>query len=374
MKIQAFKAHHLTCELEHTAWNSVMAHPTRPALVVEVVTTDGISGWGSASGSARGGEDRLAAAAELLPGRDLRDWGLLLAALTPVHGRGRGRNVVAAIETALLDALGRSLDISVAGLLGIQRQRVPAYASGGYYYDHLSDRRDLIGQEVSEARERGFRYYKMKIGRVAPEQDLKDVVAALEAAGDAMRVAVDPNCAYSYPVALEVGRALDDLGVLWYEEPLPKRQLDAYRELREKLEVPIAGGEGYADLGEFQQALAARAMDMVQPDLSGAGGFHACLDVAAVAAAHGVACFPHCWADSLHIMASAHLLAAMPESPGIEFGVPPLLEYDITENPIRLELLGGEPPVDADGCVVIPDAPGLGVEVDRAALTKFATQ
>ncbi len=370
MKIQALNVHHLTCELEHTAWNSVTAHPTRPALVVEVVTADGISGWGSAAGGARGGEDRLAAAAELLPGKDLRDWGILLAGLMPVHGRGR--NVVAAIETALLDAFGRSLDISVSGMLGLQRHRVPAYASGGYYYDHLPDRRDLLRQEVADARARGFRYYKMKIGRVAPEQDLEDVVAVLEAAGDVMRVAVDPNCAYSYPVALEVGRALDDLGVFWYEEPLPKRQLDAYRELRGKLEVPIAGGEGYADLGEFQQALAARAMDMVQPDLSGAGGFHACLDVAAVAAAHGAACFPHCWADSLHIMASAHLLAAMPESPGIEFGAPPLLEYDVTENPIRMELLGGEPPVDADGCVAIPDAPGLGVEVNREALAKFA--
>ena len=248
---------------------------------------------------------------------------------------------------------GRSLGISLAGLLGIHRHRVPAYASGGYYYDHLPDRRDLLRQEIADARERGFRYYKMKIGRADPEQDLDDVRAALDAAGDAMRVAVDPNCTYSYPVALEVGRALDDLGVLWYEEPLPKRDLDAYRELREKLDIPIAGGEGFADL-------------------SGAGGFHACLDVAALAAAHGAACFPHCWADSLHIMASAHLLAALPESLGIEFGVPPLLEYDVTENPIRLALLGGEPPVDADGCVAIPDAPGLGVEVDRAALGKFA--
>ena len=66
------------------------------------------------------------------------------------------------------------------------------------------------------------------------------------------------------------------------------------------------------------------------------------------------------------------LLAAMPERLGIEFGVPPLLEYDVTENPIRLELLGGEPPVDADGCVAIPDAPGLGVEVNREALAKFS--
>ncbi len=104
MKIQAINAHHLSCELAHTTWNSVTAHPTRPSLVVEVVTADGVSGWGSASGGARGGEDRLAAAAELLPGRDLRHWGILLAALTPRHGRGR--NVVAAIETALLDAPG----------------------------------------------------------------------------------------------------------------------------------------------------------------------------------------------------------------------------------------------------------------------------
>ncbi len=370
MKIQAFNVYHLNCTLEHTAWNSVTAHATRPALVVEVVTADGISGWGSASGGARGGEDRLTAAAELLPGRDLRDWGRLLAELTPVHGRGR--NAVAAVETALFDALGRTLDMSIAQLLGIQRDRVPAYASGGYYYDHLPNRRDLLRREIADARERGFRYYKMKIGRSAPEDDLDDIHAALRAAGNGMQIAVDPNCAYSYPVALEVGRALDDLGVLWYEEPLPKRQLDAYHELRGKLEIPVTGGEGYSDLGEFQQALAARAMDMVQPDLSGAGGYQVCLDVAALATAHGAACFPHCWADSLHIVASLHLLAALPTTAGIEFGVPPLLEYDVTENPIRMELLGGELPVDADGCVAIPKAPGLGFDVDRAALAKFA--
>jgi D-galactarolactone cycloisomerase len=287
---------------------------------------------------------------------------------------GRGLNVVAAIETALLDAFGQSLGISVASLLGSQRHHVPAYASGGYYYDHIPDRREMLQEEVATAQNRGFRYYKMKIGRAPPDQDIADIQAVKDAAGDTMQVAVDPNCAYSYPEALIMGRKLDDLGIYWYEEPVEKRNLEAYRELREKLSTPVSGGEGYSGLQEFRQAISARAIDIVQPDLIGAGGYRACLNIAALSGAYGIACFPHCWADSLHIVATAQLLATLPTSLGIEFGVPPLLEYDITENPIRLELLGMEPPLDPNGYVTVSDSPGLGVEINREALEKFSIE
>ena len=172
MQIRGFNFYHLSCELQHTAWNSITPHASRPSLVVEITTEDGLSGWGSASGGTRGSDDRLAAATELLPGKDLREWGILANALTVCNGRGL--NVVAAIETALLDAFSRSLGISVASLLGIKRHHVPAYASGGYYYDHIPDRREMLQKEVSSARNRGFRYYKMKIGRVSPAQDIAD--------------------------------------------------------------------------------------------------------------------------------------------------------------------------------------------------------
>ena len=90
MKIQALNVHHLSCTLEHTAWNSNTAHATRPALVVEVVTADGISGWGSASGGARGGEERLAAAAELVEtgGGEVAEMGVVVE-LEALGGRSR---------------------------------------------------------------------------------------------------------------------------------------------------------------------------------------------------------------------------------------------------------------------------------------------
>ena len=372
MQIRAFNFYHLSCVLEHTAWNSVTPHASRPALIVEITTEDGLSGWGSASGAGRNGDDRLAAATELLPGKDLRRWSMLTNALR--LSNGGGLNVVAAIETALLDAFGQSLGVSVASLLGSQRNHVPAYASGGYYYDHIPDRREMLQNEVSTAQNRGFRYYKMKIGRAPRDQDIADIRAVKDAAGDTIQVAVDPNCAYSYPEALLMGRELDDLGILWYEEPVDKHNLDAYRELRKRLSTPVSGGEGYSELQEFRQAIAAQAIDIVQPDLIGAGGFRSSMNIAALAGAYGIACLPHCWADSLHMVATAQLLATLPTSLGIEFGMPPLLEYDVTENPIRRELLGMEPPLDPNGNVTVSDSPGLGVDINRETLEKFSIE
>jgi D-galactarolactone cycloisomerase len=187
-----------------------------------------------------------------------------------------------------------------------------------------------------------------------------------------VKLMVDVWGAYTPPMALEVGRELQRLGVYWYEEPLPQAGYIGYEALAAELDLPVAGGEMLQSRTAFKELLDRRAVDIVQPDISICGGVGECMFVAELARLHGVRCVPHTWNGAIMNIATLHVAAALPEASRLAGVDAPLLEFDSTDNPfMRAELC--DPPPLRDGCFEVPSGPGLGVEVDETWLRQHAT-
>jgi D-galactarolactone cycloisomerase len=182
---------------------------------------------------------------------------------------------------------------------------------------------------------------------------------------------VDANHAYGEADAIRLGRALEACGLRWYEEPVVPENLAGYRHVRRALDIPIAGGECEYTAYGFRNLVQAEAVDVAQPDIAAAGGFTACRHIAALCLAHGIEVNPHVWGAGVAQRASLHLIASLPIANPSLFQREPVFEYDCSDHPFRSSLVD-RPVRHDDGWIEIDDRPGLGVEVDREALQRFA--
>jgi D-galactarolactone cycloisomerase len=202
-----------------------------------------------------------------------------------------------------------------------------------------------------------------------------DDLACMEEIGRALQgkpvtLMVDTNHAYGRAEALRLGHALEQYHLRWYEEPVVPEDLAGYRELRAKLSMPIAGGENEHTLYGFRELLGAGALDIAQPDLGSCGGISAARHIIAIAQSHGVEVNPHVWGSAIAQAASLQLLAALPVAHHSLFAREPILEFDRSSHPFRVQLVT-RPIQPAAGWVEIPSGAGLGVEVDRSVLAKY---
>jgi D-galactarolactone cycloisomerase len=382
MKIIDIRAWALTSDLAEPFAFSQGWVRQRAATIVEVVTDGGLSGWGEALCQGLQPPQIAAAAVRsafrpLLIGADAsrpevlwhrmyhqsRDYGL----------KGAVIGAISAIDIALWDLLGKSLNRPIHALIGgAFRERVQAYATG-FYRLHGRGEATRLADEAQRHLADGFRAMKIKLG-FGIDDDLavmREVRAAL--AGAPVTLMIDTNHAYGVADAIRLGRALEDCALRWYEEPVVAEDLAGYREVRNAVGCPIAGGENEFTLFGFRDLIGARAVDVVQPDIAAAGGFTACRHIAALAHAHGVAVNPHVWGSAIGQAASLHLIAALPVAHPSLFASEPILEYDQSSHPFRRELVA-RPLEHVDGWVAVPDGPGLGVEVNREVLAKYAVQ
>jgi D-galactarolactone cycloisomerase len=290
----------------------------------------------------------------------IKDYGATGFAITALSG----------IDIALWDIMGRAVGKPVHKLIGgAHRTELMAYATGLYFTD--MDR--LIPEAVEEARKyaaEGFRAIKMKIGLGDPKLDLARVEAVRGAIGPDVRLAVDANHCFTVPQAIRLGRAMEPLDILWFEEPVSPEDRDGYAEVTRALDMAVAGGENEFTRWGFRDTIARKAMDIVQPDVCAAGGISECRKIAALASAHGVECVPHAWGSAIGLAATVQFLAALPDTPPALRPVPTMLEFEQTPNPLRDEL-AREPIRQSGGMVRVPEGPGLGIEVDRAVLERF---
>jgi L-alanine-DL-glutamate epimerase-like enolase superfamily enzyme len=151
-------------------------------------------------------------------------------------------------------------------------------------------------------------------------------------------------------------------GVAWFEEPLKPDALKDYVLLRQNSPVPIAGGEVLTRRQAFQPWLEAGAFDVVQPDVTKVGGISEERRIAWMAQEHGIRFIPHGWNTAVGLAADLQLASAFPHTD--------LVEY-LTGSPYVDEIAAGGWPLDADGMLPIPDAPGLGLELNRDAVAKY---
>jgi D-galactarolactone cycloisomerase len=351
----------------------------RSATLVEVLTDAGISGWGEAF--AQGLEPPEIAATvidkalrPLVVGANPLETEVLwhrMYHMTRDYGRkGSVVAAISAIDIALWDIAGKFHEVPIYSLLGgAFRTRVQPYATGFYRIKGRGEGRRLAEEAIRHF-EAGFSVMKVKLG-----YGIEDDIACMHEIGRAIqgkpiRLMVDTNHAYGRAEALRLGRALEDFDLRWYEEPVAPEDIDGYAEMRNKLSMPIAGGENEHTLYGFRQLLAAGAVDIAQPDVGSCGGISAARHIAALAQSFGVQVKPHVWGSAIAQAASLHVIAALPVAHHSLYAEEPILEYDRSSHPFRQHLIS-QPIQLAKGWVEIGSGPGLGVEVDRATLDRY---
>jgi D-galactarolactone cycloisomerase len=367
----------------HWAAPAPFPHPARmrPAyahgietVLVRVETDTGIVGWGEAKAPVA---PRVAQAIihdllrDLVIGADPRDiepiWETLYASMRlRGHEGGFLLEAISGIDIALWDVVGKHLGESVHRLLGgAYRDRVPVYASGvpGTRAAAGEADHDRMLAAAGGARDRGFGALKMAIG-LGAEADVASVRSVREHLGRGVEVYADAAGNYDVATAIRVGRELEALGVGFFEAPLPHEQIDGYAEVARALAIPVTN-DVLTNRYQVLRFLRAGGLDVVQPDVCRAGGLTELRRIAVLADAYGVACTPHVSIGSaIHFVASFHAAAAMPNLVR--------LEYWMGQNPLGDALLH-EPALEIqDGCVRVPQGPGLGIEVDEARVRALA--
>lgn len=376
MKITEVTCHLLQSKVEKPFTSARgWLYTTRASCIVEVSTDAGITGWGECYGPAAVNKTIVETQyRQRLIGRDPFDvevvWEDLYNRVKDYGLTGMTIAALSGVDIALWDIIGRVTGKPIHKLIGgAHRTEVQAYATGLYFID--MDR--LVEEAVEEAEgyaRQGFRAIKMKIGLGDPRKDLARVKAVRDAIGPDIQLAVDANHCFTVPQAIRLGRAMEPLDLMWFEEPISPEDHDGYVEVTRALDMAVAGGENDFTRWGFRDVIARKAMDIVQPDVCGAGGISECRKIAAMASAHGVECVPHAWGSAIGLAATLQFIAALPDMPQAFRPIPPMLEFEQTPNPLRDEL-AKEPIVQHHGIVRIPDGPGLGIEVDRAALARW---
>jgi L-alanine-DL-glutamate epimerase-like enolase superfamily enzyme len=307
--------------------------------------------------------------APLLVGRDPRDVTALWEAIyngtrahyVPAHGRtfpvvGRRGITISAlsgIDIALWDLLGKTVGEPVWRLLGGRlRDRIPAYASGGWAPV------GGVGRQLRRYVEAGHRAVKMRVG--LQDRSVDDSAArvreARESLGPEIGLMVDAHGTWSVREAQRFARKVADCDLAWLEEPVSPDNVTGQAEVRASTDIPIAAGETEQTRFAFRDLIDARAVDVLQPDVAIAGGITETLRICALAATHGLTVAPHLWGGAVLFASGLHLAVATPCVNALEFsrGDNPLL-HDLLEEPFELQ----------DGSVRPPERPGLGLTLNR---------
>jgi L-alanine-DL-glutamate epimerase-like enolase superfamily enzyme len=368
VKITAIRTERLRLPLNPVFWAAWDPDPrvSFEAVIVRVQTDEGLTGIGS--GDTMSGFDDFE---HLFVGRDplaLASHARTLETISFHAGR------YWPVEAALWDLAGRALGTPVSVLLGGAKRRIPAYAS-------LGELR-LPAQRADDARalvEQGFKAVKVRIARDRLTEGVAVVSAIRDAVADGLEVMVDLNQWWRMPGdtapglgpadARRVIERLAEHGVLWVEEPLAGGDLDGMRMLRQGTGVRIAGGEMARGFDELRLALEHDALDVAQPDAVLSLGISGARTLADLALRRNRWFTPHTWTNGIGLLANLHLCCGVGGGPFLEF------PYDPPAwTPVRRDFMLASPvEIDpSDGCLVVPDLPGLGVELDEDALSHYS--
>lgn len=374
MRIADLRTHVLEARIERPFGWSFDSTNLRASCIVEITTDTGIVGWGECFGPARLNAAVIQAFRKHLVGADpiATDvlWQMLYNRFRDQGQKGLVITALSGVDIALWDVKGKAFGAPVHRLMGgPMRTRVQAYATGTYRLDD-GDPLDYVVREVRGYVAEGFEAVKLKIGR-----DLEEDIALIEAVrreiGPGRQLMLDANHGYDALDAIALGRRVADQNIAWFEEPVVPEDLASYREVKAGQPIPVAGGECEFTRWGFLNVLTTRSMDIIQPDTCAAGGLSECKKIADMANAFGIRYVPHVWGTGIGLAAALQLLAVLPHTPPRFTPREPLLEFDRSEHPFRQAVLT-EPLEHVRGWVDIPEGPGLGIEIDRDTLARFA--
>ena len=234
----------------------------------------------------------------------------------------------------------------------------------------MPDTTEEVTEAVSALREQGFTAVKLGWGPLGqdPEHDVRLAAAAREAGGDGVEILIDAGLGYGADAAtaIRVARELEQLGVYWLEEPFEPDEYEAYAELADAVDITVAAGEQDATRWGFRELIERGHVDLIQPDVTRCGGITEMMRIAALAEEHGVALVPHAWKSGIIKAASLHVNAVLP---GALFQ-----EYCVAETEINTKLTQQLLPIEADGYVAVPTAPGLGIDLDEDVFSSLRVE
>jgi L-alanine-DL-glutamate epimerase-like enolase superfamily enzyme len=338
---------------------------------VRIRTDAGIDGLGEASPMVHGNaslEIVASAFTPMLVGADPLEARVIQDRLLHQHIKvgpeGAYAAALAAIDIALWDLKGKALGQPVWKLLGgAWRRALPFYASIGGNGQRSVD-------EVCRVVERWLAHGPAQVkirfdaDKTARDVDLAGDIAKARAVrklvGDDFPLAFDSNNGYSVQGAIRVGRALEELGYVWFEEPVQHYHVESMAKVAAALDVAVAAGEQEYTLQGIKRLVEA-GVDIVQPDIVKTGGFTGLADMAALARAYGVDLVPHQTQPAIGHTANLHFVASLTHSHHpAEYNGPREVQDVVFKTPVR--------PVQ--GTFVLSDSPGLGLEIDETELSK----
>ena len=373
MKIKNIEAFVVSQDLKEPFYFSQWEYKTRTICLVKITTENGTYGWGEGYGPAhlvKAGIDFFrpyVMEANALENESV--WQTMYKRSLDYARRGVMLAALSAIDVALWDIKGKYLGLPVSTLLGGRKNEfIKPYATG-LYFTKCNNQKEKLIEEALDYKQQGFKGIKMKVG-LGIAKDLEYVSAIRNAIGDKVELMIDSNHAYSLKEAVQLSEKLKDLNIAWFEEPVSPEHYDCYNQLRDKTNIPIAGGEcEYLRYG-FLQLFKNKSVDIAQPDICAAGGITEVKRIASMANTFGVEVVPHSWGTGIALHAAMHLISNLDIIPGRMFNSLPWMELDRSENSLR-DILTLPLIVPENGLLKVPTKPGLGVDVDMEVLEQF---
>lgn len=378
MKITNINCYALSARLDNEFCFSQCWVRERSAMLVEIETDEGITGWGESL--CHGGQPPQAAKAiaeyylkPYLLGKDPFDvevlWENMYNMTRQVGQQGIAVNAISGIDIALWDIIGKALNKPIHKLIGgAFRKEIKAYATGFYRENDFCIERAT--EEAQRHVENGFSGFKMKIG-FGVDSDIRYIHRIREAVGYDIAIMADCNCAYNSATARRILLECEEVKMHFFEEPLPPEDIEGYKELKTLTSTYIACGENMFTKIGYRRWIAEHAADIFQPELCSSGGITELKKIAALAEAYNVMLIPHVWGSGIGLAASLQFVASLPPAPLCLSPEEPMLEYDSSTHPFRHDLIYGAIKLE-NGVVKISEKAGIGVDVNREIVLKYA--
>ena len=350
----------------------------RSSVIVEIICSDGESGFGECM--CHGMQAPQIAAAFIdncyaprMIGRSIYDvevlWEELYNLARPFGQYGAAINALSGIDIALWDAIGKHLNQPICNLIGGKfRDKIKAYATGFYRKKDGVYPDDAI-KEAEGYIAKGFKGMKLKAG-FGVETDAQYISAVRDAIGYDVLLMCDFNSAYNQGLARRLLLEVEDKKLEFFEELLAPEDIAGYCAIRNLTSSYIAAGEQMFGKIAYKEWLQRGALDIYQPDICSCGGITECKKIAALCQAYNSMLIPHVWGSGIGLAASLQFIASLPPTPLCLMPKEPMLEYDQSSHPFRLDLIYDG--IDfSNGYVLVPQSPGIGVEVNREILEKY---
>lgn len=273
---------------------------------------------------------------------------------------GLHTQVLAAIIIACWDIKGKVKGQSIHSLLGGEQKRVRAYIAGGYYAKNKGIN-ELQEELLHNVENLNATAVKIKIGdpNAGMSEDMKRIEAARNAIGPDIDLLVDANCAFDLSTALAYAREMENYNIYWFEEPLAIHDFKAHKTLNASTSLMIATGENYYTLADFETLIENNGASMLNVDATICPGYDVALKVAKLAQKKGLKIAPH-GCQELQLP----LVAAVSNGELLEYYPPEVDE-------LRKELFYPKLTLDSDGYVTVPNAPGIGFDLNMDLLNRY---